>query len=140
MIASVAIVLAAVVVRVEAQETRSAAASKAGGEIATDIERRFGYDPNVNAFAVTIVVRDGVVKLNGRVVNDAVEKRAQTLAAEVHGVPHLQNELSVDAGARGRPGGAGSIRRQYRVATSQRRPRSRRCCIVTVRSKCSRTT
>lgn len=104
-----AVALALIAVDVGAQQTRSAAGSEADGKIATEIERRFDDDPTVNAAVVTIGVRNGVVTLNGRVANDATVGRAATVAAGVGGVTDVQNTLSVRTGARGRPGGPGSI-------------------------------
>lgn len=78
--------------------------------IATEIERRFTDDREVNAQNVRIETRDGVVTLTGRVPADEAKQRAETVAAAVPGVAEVRNEISVGGGGglRG-DGGPGPI-------------------------------
>ncbi len=93
-----------------AEDMRSAGASGADGMIATEIERQFDHDPNVNASAVKIEVRNGIVTLNGRVVDDDAKTRAAHVAAKVDGVTDVRNEITVGSGSGlGRDGGPGPI-------------------------------
>ena len=67
--------------------------------IATEIERRFTRDPDVNASAIRIEVRDGNVtslRTRGR---HRRQERAKKVAAAVDGVADVQNRLSVGSGA-----------------------------------------
>jgi hypothetical protein len=87
--------------------------TEADGVIATEIERRFTRDPDVNASAIRIEVRDGNVTLYGRVADTDAQERAKKVAAAVDGVADVQNRLSVGSGAGlGQRGGPGPIPEQ----------------------------
>jgi osmotically-inducible protein OsmY len=96
-------------VRVRAEEPLPASVSDADGKIATEIERRLTVDKEVNATAVELDVRAGVVTMTGRVPSEAAKERAEKIAASVSGVSKVNNRLSAGTAEPSGPGGAGTI-------------------------------
>lgn len=91
------------------QEPLPAAVSDADGKIATEIERRLTVDKEVNATAVELDVRAGVVTMTGRVPSEAAKQRAEAIAASVSGVSKVKNLLSAGTAEPAAPGAPGTI-------------------------------
>ena len=107
----VALVLAAAAVAAHAEPERTppAVASEADGKIATEIEHRLSSDPDVNAAAVELDVRGGVVTLTGRVPSETAKERAEAIASKVDGVSRVRNMLSAGTAVGAPEGGPGAI-------------------------------
>jgi len=106
-IVALALLLVAMAASAEPEKTPPAVASEADGKIATEIEHRLSRDPDVNATAVELDVRGGVVTLTGRVPSENAKQRAEAIASKVDGVSRVRNMLSAGtaagAAAEGRP-------------------------------------
>jgi hypothetical protein len=98
-IVTLALVLVAFVASAEPEKTPPAVASEADGKIATEIEHRLSSDPDVNAAAVELDVRGGVVTLTGRVPSETAKQRAEAIASKVDGVSRVRNMLSAGTAA-----------------------------------------
>src|SRR5262249_18553427 len=63
--------------------------------IKQDVEAELRWEPSVNAAAIGVAVKDGIVTLTGRVANYAEKYAAARAAARVAGVKAVANELEV---------------------------------------------
>src|SRR5262249_18087782 len=95
LLVALAILLATSAASAQPSAKPSPPKTEADGKIATEIERRLSQDPHVNATAVHLDVRGGVVTLGGRVPSDEVQRRAEAIAASVRGVRRVHNRLVV---------------------------------------------
>lgn len=72
---------------------------RADDRIAEDINEALTWHPDVDASAIEVAVRDGVVTLAGMVPDRAMHRRIAALALQIPGVGEVRDELRV---ARGR--------------------------------------
>ena len=63
--------------------------------IKQDVEAELRWEPSVNAAAIGVAVKDGIVTLTGRVASYAEKYAAARAAARVAGVKAVANELEV---------------------------------------------
>jgi osmotically-inducible protein OsmY len=63
--------------------------------IKQDVEAELRWEPSVNAAAIGVAVKDGIVTLTGRVASYAEKYAAARAAARVAGVKVVANELEV---------------------------------------------
>lgn len=61
-----------------------------------DVCERLTEDPFIDASNVEVVVKDGVVTLNGTITSRGLKYRAEDLAELASGVRHVQNNLRVE--------------------------------------------
>jgi osmotically-inducible protein OsmY len=59
------------------------------------VRMRLTDDPDVKGGALEVVVKDGTVKITGRVTTDKGKSKATKLAKKVKGVKSVDNELTV---------------------------------------------
>jgi hyperosmotically inducible protein len=81
------------------QDERSAAQIAEDGAITTRVKTRFVGDRYVDALAINVDTRAGVVTLNGAVATRFEREQAEKLAAGVSGVQRVDNRIRVQAPA-----------------------------------------
>ncbi len=64
-------------------------------EIHDQVRLKLAGDRDVRGTNIRVEVKDGVVTLRGRVINDKAKKRATKLTRKVKGVKKVINELTV---------------------------------------------
>ena len=77
------------------QDDRSAARIAEDGAITTRVKTRFVGDKYVDALAINVDTREGVVTLNGAVATRFERDQAGKLAAGVTGVERVENRIRV---------------------------------------------
>jgi osmotically-inducible protein OsmY len=63
------------------------------------VRMRLTQDPSVNGGALTVDVKQGVVKLQGKVRNERARQKAEKIVRKVKGVKSVDNQLQVDPNA-----------------------------------------
>ena len=82
------------------QDDRSAAQIAEDGAITTRVKTRFVGDKYVDALAIDVDTREGVVTLNGAVATRFQREQAEKLARDVSGVERVNNQILVRPPAR----------------------------------------
>jgi osmotically-inducible protein OsmY len=93
LVASVFLLSLASCAAIEGQETAGEYVDDA--TITTKVKAAFVADPKVKSFQVHVETMDGVVQLSGFVDSLESEKRAVELAAKVHGVESVKDNMVI---------------------------------------------
>jgi osmotically-inducible protein OsmY len=81
----------------------SAEQMKPAALLRQSVEEELGCEPSVDAVAIGVAVKDGVVTLSGHVVSHAEKVAAEHAAARVRGVKAIVSELEVKLSDSGQP-------------------------------------